>query len=123
MQVACDQAKNATARSLGQETPRFADDETTLDDLKARIAKTIDYVSSLPRGSFEGAEDRDIVVPLPNDRVLEMKGARFLGQWGLPHFYFHIVTAYDILRHKGVEIGKRDFMAHSGDAIRQRSGT
>src|SRR4051812_32002055 len=82
VQVACDQAKNSIARLLGQEPPRFADDEQTLDDLKARIAKTIDYVGKAPRSAFEGSDERQIEVPLPNVGVLEMNGARYVGHWG-----------------------------------------
>jgi uncharacterized protein len=119
VQTACDQAKNSTARLMGQEPPRFEDNEQTLDELKARIAKTIDYVQGAHATAFEGADDRDIKLPLPNNLVLEMKGLQFLRDWSLPHFYFHVVTAFDILRHNGVDIGKRDYLSHVGGAIRQ----
>ncbi|MGO9451540.1 MAG: DUF1993 family protein [Candidatus Binataceae bacterium] len=121
VQLACDHAKNVTARLIGQEPPPFEDNEQTLDELKARIARTIGYLQSVPVAAFEGAEDRDIKLPLLNNLVLEMKGFQFLRDWALPHFYFHIVTAYDILRHNGVDIGKRDYLSHVGSAIRQQS--
>ncbi|MGH8258650.1 MAG: DUF1993 family protein, partial [Steroidobacteraceae bacterium] len=78
--------------------------------LKARVAKTLDYVKSVGAEAFQGAEDRDIKIPLPNNVTLEFKGLAFLRDWALPNFYFHTVTAYDILRHNGVEIGKRDYL-------------
>jgi uncharacterized protein len=121
VQIACDHATSSTAHLMGHEPPRFEDTEQTLDELKARIAKTIDYVQRAPATAFEGAEDRDITIPLPNNLVLEMKGLQFLRDWALPHFYFHVVTAYDILRHNGVDIGKRDYLSHVAGAIRQRS--
>jgi hypothetical protein len=105
---------------MGREPPKFADDEQTLDELKGRIAKTIDYLEQADRGALQGAEDRLITIPLPKDLVLEMKGLEFLRDWVLPHFYFHVVTAYDILRHNGVDIGKLDYLSHVGSAIRQR---
>jgi len=121
VQIACDHAKNSTARLIGQEPPVFEDNEQTLDELKARIARTIDYLQSARETAFEGAEDRDIKIPLPNNLALEMNGLQFLRDWALPHFYFHVVTAYDILRHNGVEIGKRDYLSHAAGHIRQHS--
>ncbi len=119
VQLACDHAKDSTARLMGQEPPRFENNEQTLDELKARIAKTIDYVQKARAIGFEGAEGRDIKIPLPsNDMVFEMNGLQFLRDWALPHFYFHVVTAYDILRHNGVNIGKQDYMSHVGSYIR-----
>jgi uncharacterized protein len=118
VQIACDHAKNATARLTGQEPPRFEDNEQTLDELKARIARTIDYVESARPAAFEGAEERQIKIALPGNLLLEMNGLQSLRDWSLPHFYFHVVTAYDILRHNGVDIGKRDYLSHVGYAIR-----
>jgi hypothetical protein len=120
VQIACDHAKNATARLIGDEPPRFEDTEKTLDELKARIAKTIAYVQSAPPAAFEGAEAREITIPLMEKLVLEVNGVQLLKDWSLPHFYFHVVTAYDILRNQGVEIGKRDYLGHVGPLIRQR---
>jgi hypothetical protein len=109
IQLSCDFAKNSSARLVGKDPPKFEDNETTFAELKARIDKTIDYVKGLPASAFEGAEDRDITIPL-RDRKLEMKGLPFLQRWVLPNFYFHVVTAYAILRHNGVDVGKMDFL-------------
>lgn len=108
VQLASDFAKNSTARLAGQDPPRFADEEQTFDDLKTRIARTLEFLKTVPAGALEGAETRDIRVPL-RDRTLELKGLPFLQRFALPNFFFHVTTAYDILRHSGVEIGKRDF--------------
>jgi len=122
VQIACDQAKDATARLTGQKAPQLDNDEKTLEALKDRIAKTIDYLESVPATGFEGAEDRDITIPIPeNDIEFKMNGIQFLRDWALPHFYFHVVTAYDIMRHNGVAIGKRDYLSHVAGYIRQRS--
>ena len=109
VQIACDMVKNGAARLAGVEAPKFADDEQTIEELKARIAKTIDYLASLPANAFEGSEDRDIKIPL-RDRTLEMKGLPFLQKWVIPNFWFHVVTTYALLRHNGVDVGKRDFL-------------
>ncbi len=108
VQLASDFAKNSTARLAGQDPPRFADEEQTFEDLKARIARTLDFLKTVPAAALEGAEDRDIRVPL-RDRALEMKGLPFLQRFALPNFFFHVTAAYAILRHNGIEIGKRDF--------------
>ena len=110
VQIACDFAKNSTARLAGQDPPRFEDNEQTIDELKARIARTLDYVRGVKASAFEGAEDRDIKIPLPNGPALEFKGLNFLREWSLPNFYFHAVTAYALLRHNGVDVGKRDWL-------------
>ena len=122
VQIACDQAKDATARLTGQDAPQFENIEKTIEELKARIAKTIDYVQSVRAAAFEGAEDRKIIIPIPeNNMEFEMNGIQFLRDWALPHFYFHVGTAYDILRHNGVDIGKRDYLSQVGGYIRQRN--
>jgi len=122
VQIACDQAKDATARLICKDAPQFENNEKTFDELKARIAKTIDYLQSMRAAAFEGAEDRKIIIPIPeNSMEFEMNGLQFLRDWALPHFYFHVVTAYDILRHNGVDIGKRDYLSHVGGYLRQRS--
>jgi hypothetical protein len=109
VQLACDLAKNSIGRLAGTEPPRFEDNEKTIEELRARIAKTIDYLKSVPAGSLEGSEDRDIKVPA-GERTLEFKGLAFLQRWAIPNVLFHVVTAYNILRHNGVDIGKRDFL-------------
>lgn len=109
VQIATDHAKNASARLAGAERPAFEDDEASLDELKARIAKTIAYLDTLTPAQFEGSEERDITVPL-RGRELVLKGLPYLFELAQPNFYFHIATAYAILRHNGVEIGKTDFV-------------
>lgn len=110
VQIACDFAKNSSGRLAGQEPPRIEDKESSLEELKARIARTLDYVATLRAAAFEGSEDREVKLQFPNNTSLEFKGLGFLKDWALPNFYFHVVTAYDILRHNGVEIGKRDYL-------------
>ncbi len=109
VQLASDFAKNSAARLAGVEPPKFEDNEKTLEDLKARVAKTIDYLETLKPAQFDGAETRHIVVPL-RTRSLEMDGLPFLQKWVLPNFFFHVTTAYALLRHVGVEVGKQDFL-------------
>ena len=109
VQIACDLAKNSAARLAGVEPPRYEDTEKTLEELRARIAKTIDYLQSIPAAALEGSENRDIKVPA-GERTLEFKGLAFVQRWAIPNVFFHITTAYDILRHNGVELGKRDFL-------------
>jgi uncharacterized protein len=111
VQIACDVAKNSAARLAGIDPPRFEDNEKTIEELRARIAKTIDYLKGLPAGALEGSEDRDIKVPA-GERSLEFKGLVYLQRWALPNVFFHVTTAYNILRHNGVEIGKRDYLGN-----------
>jgi hypothetical protein len=120
VQIACDHAKNAMARLAGLEPPPFADEEQTIADLKDRIARCLTFVESVPETAFEGAEDRRIVIPLFNDLVLDMNGGQLLRDWFLPHFYFHVVTAYGILRQSGVPLGKLDYMSHIGGSVRPK---
>jgi hypothetical protein len=109
VQVACDFAKGAVARLAGVEPPKDDDSERTFDDLKARIARTIEYVSGFGEAQFEGADEREVVLKI-RDRTLSYRGLPYLAHVALPNFFFHVVTAYDILRHNGVELGKRDFI-------------
>ncbi|MFV3334610.1 DUF1993 domain-containing protein [Pseudomonas sp. NY15437] len=109
VQIASDSAKGAGARLAGVEVPSFADDETTFDELQARIAKTVEFLKGLKPEQFEGAEARTIELKL-RAREVSFTGADFLLGFVNPNFYFHITTAYDILRHNGVEIGKMDYL-------------
>ncbi|MBV9620079.1 MAG: DUF1993 domain-containing protein, partial [Gammaproteobacteria bacterium] len=109
VQIACDIAKNSIARLAAQEPPRFEDTETTLEQLRSRIARTVDYLQSVPPSALEGSETRDIKVPA-GERTFEFKGLAFLQRWAIPNVFFHVTTAYDILRHNGVDLGKRDFL-------------
>jgi hypothetical protein len=110
VQIACDIAKNSVARIAGVEPPKFEDNEKTIDELRARVARTVDYIKGIPAASFENSEDRDIKVPAGPDKVLEFKGLKFLQTWAIPNVFFHITTTYNILRHNGVDVGKRDFL-------------
>jgi hypothetical protein len=124
VQLACHHAKDAMARLTGQDPPQYGSADETFDELKARIRSTIEALESTPAAAFEGAEDRDVVIPLPGgEMAFEMKGYQLLRDWALPHFYFHVVTAYDILRHNGVDIGKRDYVGNVSGYLRpQRKG-
>jgi len=109
VRIASDFAKGAVARLSGNEPPKFEDGEATFDDLKARIAKTIAYVESFRPDQFEGAEARTVTMKMRGeDKTFD--GVTYLANIVLPNFYFHVTTAYDILRHNGVELGKRDFI-------------
>ena len=109
VQLACDLAKNSVARLTGEEPPRFPDTEASFEELHARIARTIDYLKGVPASALEGTETRDLKVPA-RERTLEFKGLEFLEQWAIPNVFFHVTMAYAILRHNGVELGKRDFL-------------
>jgi hypothetical protein len=109
IQLTSDFAKNSMARLAGIDPPKFEDNETTIDELVARVKKTLEYIDTVPEAAVDAGEARDIKIPL-RDRTLEFKGLPFLQNWALPNFYFHYVTAYNLLRHNGVDIGKRDFL-------------
>ena len=110
IQLASDFAAKGCARLTHSEVPSTPDTETTFAELKQRLAKTIDYVKSFRSEQFEGADARDVTFPAGSDRSITMKGQQFLSGFSLPNFYFHAATAHGILRHNGVEIGKRDFL-------------
>ena len=112
VQLASDFAKNSVARLAAQDPPRFEDTETTIEQLRARLARTIDYLKSVPASALEGSETRDIKVSA-GERTLEFKGLEFLQRWAIPNVFFHVTTAYAILRHNGVELGKRDFLGNA----------
>jgi hypothetical protein len=110
VQIATDQAKNGPSRLAGVEAPRYEDQETTIEQLKARIAKTVAYVKTLDRKQIDAAADREITFPLGPTNKGHMKGDDYLNHFMLPNFYFHLTAAYAILRHCGVDIGKQDFL-------------
>ena len=120
VQQACYYAKDATARLTGRPAAAMEDAEKTFAGLQEQIARTIELVRSVAAAAFDGAEDRDCSIEIPNGMVIEMDGLRFLRAWSLPHFYFHVVTAYDILRHHGVVIGKQDYGSQVGSLIRPK---
>jgi len=109
VQVACDQAKNGSARLAGVEPPKFEDNESTVAQLKERIGKTVAFLKTLDAKAIDAAADREITFPLGPNKG-QMKGDDYLNHFVLPNFYFHATSAYAILRHAGAEIGKRDFL-------------
>jgi hypothetical protein len=120
VEMACFYARDAVARLVGGEPAPVEDNKDEgLDELKARIARTLADLQKVPDSAFEGAAERPVKVDLTHGMVLETQGFRYLTGWGFPHFYFHVVTAYDILRHNGVPLGKRDYIS-MGDAIHRR---
>ncbi len=118
VQIATDMSKFGVARLAGVEAPKFEDKEQTFEELRARIARTIDFIRSVPAGALEGSEDRAIKVPA-RDRTLEFKGLDYLVRWVIPNALFHVTTAYAILRASGVELGKSDFLVGSGPGFSQ----
>ncbi len=111
VQIACDTAKGAVARLAGIENPVHEDFEKTLPELKARIAKTLAFIQSVSPAQIDGTEDKDIVVRR-GETETHYKGMQFLLGSAIPNLYFHVSTAYNILRHNGVEIGKRDYLGN-----------
>lgn len=111
VQIATDHAKGAAARLSGRENPKYEDTELTFEELKARIAKTIAFVSGVPAAEIDGSEEREVTLMI-GGQPRTMRGQHYLFHSVLPNFFFHVTTAYDILRHKGVEIGKRDFLGN-----------
>lgn len=108
-QIASDFAKGAAARLAGAEVPKYEDTEVSFAELKARIAKVVDFIASLPQSAIDGSEERNISTSAgPNSKTF--KGQHYLVHYALPQFFFHATTAYAILRHNGIEIGKKDFM-------------
>jgi len=112
VQAACDTAKGALARLAGVEIPKHEDTEQTLAELKSRIAKTIEFIGTVKPAQIDGTEDKTIVLKLRGQEVT-FTGMQYLLGFAHPNFYFHVTTAYDILRHNGVEIGKRDFIGNA----------
>ena len=113
VQLVTDFSKGAVARLAGQEPPKYEDNETTVEQLKERIAKTVTYIKEFRPAQIDGSEDRDITITL-GGQPRNFKGENYLTGFALPNFYFHTTTAYAILRHNGVELGKADFMRAPG---------
>ena len=110
VQVACDFAKGTMARLAGLDVPKWEDNEATVAELRARIQKTIDYVKSIPAAQVDGSEDREITIPMRSGDALKYKGEVYLKEAALPNFFFHATTAYALLRHAGVDVGKGDYL-------------
>lgn len=113
VQIACDAAKTVVARLSGMEVPAYAGSDKTLADLKARVADTIAFIQTVTPAQIDGTEDKAITTKR-GDKETHYKGLQFLLSHAVPNFYFHVTTAYNILRHNGVEIGKRDYLGNPG---------
>ena len=111
VQIACDNAKGCVARLSGVEAPRHEDTEKTYEELKARIAKTLDFIGSVKPEQFAGAETREVVLKFPNV-TLKFNGKDYVTKFALPNFYFHTATAYAVMRKNGVELGKADYLGN-----------
>lgn len=111
VRIACDAAKLGVARLAGLEAPKFEDNETTVAQLRERIAKTLAWLATVSATAMDGCEAKDITFPVGRDgKTRTMQGADYLRQWVLPNVYFHVTTAYALLRHNGVDLGKMDFL-------------
>ncbi|MDN3921783.1 DUF1993 domain-containing protein [Roseateles violae] len=110
IQIASDGVKGCMARLSGQEVPKWEDSEATLDELIARIQRTLDYVQSFEAAAIDGSEERVIEIPRRTGEPLRFSGENFLRHFALPNFYFHATTTYALLRHAGVELGKMDYL-------------
>ena len=109
IQIAADFAKGAGARLTGQDVPSYEDNEKTFAELKARITKTLAFLDALPASAFDGAETRNITTG-SGEKTKHWVGQTYLHHYALPHFFFHVTTAYNILRHNGIEVGKKDYI-------------
>ena len=110
VQIAADFAKSVPARLAGVEVPAYEDSEQSFADLQARIDKTLSFLAGLRPAQIDGSEALEVVLRPGTPKEKKLSGQTYLVGYGLPQFFFHVTTAYDILRHNGVEIGKRDFM-------------
>jgi uncharacterized protein len=111
IQIASDMSKGCAARLAGVEIPKWDDNEATLEELRGRIRKTIDYLQSVPAAQIDGSEAREISIPTRAGEPLRFSGETYLKHYATPNFYFHATTTYALLRSAGVELGKKDFLA------------
>jgi hypothetical protein len=110
VQITTDGVKGCMARLAGQEVPKWEDNEASFDDLRARIRKTIDYVQSFSAAQIDGSEDKEILLPTRQAEPMRFTGESYLKHFVLPNFFFHATTTYALLRHGGVDLGKRDYL-------------
>jgi hypothetical protein len=110
VRIACDAAKLAFARVGGLEAPKFEDNETTMPQLKERIQKTLAFIATVKPEDINGKEDTEVTFPAGKDRTRTLSGEDYLKHWATPNVYFHVTTAYNLLRHNGVPVGKIDFL-------------
>lgn len=111
VQIACDTAKIAVARIAGVEWPKHEDNETTFAQLEERIKKTLEFIETVPAAKLDGTEEKELEIPVSREKKRAMKAKDYLRFHALPNFFFHVTTAYAILRHNGVELGKVDYLA------------
>ena len=120
VQQACFYPRDCVSRLTGKGGAEMPNAETSFDGFEEQIRDTIGFLRGVRTAAFDGADERDCSIEIPNGMVIEMDGVRLLRSWSLPHFYFHVVTAYDILRHHGVQIGKQDYASQVGAFIRKK---
>jgi len=113
--IACDAAKLCVSRISGLEAPKFDDTEQTLEELQSRIQNTINWLKSVPSNALDGLEEKEITFPVGKQATKTMKALDYLNYWAIPNVYFHVTTAYNILRHNGVKIGKADYLLGSAN--------
>jgi uncharacterized protein len=109
IQIACDTAKGAAARLAGVPVPKHEDTEATIEELKVRVTKTLEFLKSVKPEQLQGAESREIILEFPQS-TLKFNGLTYLANFVLPNFFFHVTMAYALLRKNGVDLGKRDFL-------------
>ena len=109
IQIACDGAKFAVARLAGVDAPKFDDNETSIAQLRDRVRATLAFIESVPASKIDGTETKDVTIPR-RDGPMTLKGEAYLKHFALPNFYFHLTTTYALLRHNGVDLGKKDFL-------------
>lgn len=114
VRIACDSAKFGVSRLAGVEAPKFADDEKTFGEIKDRVRRTVAYLRTVPAEAIDGSEEREVSVPRRGRDPLVMTGEAYLKHYALPNFYFHVTTAYALLRQNGVELGKGDYLGIGG---------
>lgn len=110
VQIACDFARGISARLAGVEVPKYDDREHTFDELRGLVTRSLDFINGLEAAKFDGAAQREIVLRPGTPKERRFTGQAYLLSYGLPQFFFHVTTAYALLRHNGIEIGKRDYM-------------
>ena len=109
IQIACDGAKFGVSRLAGVEAPKFDDSEASITELRERVRATVAFIQSVPASKIDGTEDKDVTIPR-RDGPMTLKGEFYLKHYVMPNFYFHLTTAYALLRHNGVELGKADYL-------------
>jgi len=115
--IACDAAKFCVSRLSGIEAPKFPDTEASLEELHQRIEKTVEWIRSVPANALDGQEEKEITFPVGKEATKTMRGLDYVTLWAIPNVYFHVTTTYNILRHNGVQIGKKDYLVGSANLM------